>query len=106
MIDDDESGYLCAPADAAEFAARIRGLAADRPLVERLKAGARASAEDRLSAEDAFARFESALHEAIEYRRRHTVTAGSDVDIDSERRSRTQHASPSSAGDQVGSVPE
>jgi len=77
MIEDAESGYLCTPADAEEFAARIRDLAADRPLVERLKVGARAGAEAHLSADDAFARYESALHEAIAYRRSRSAHAPS-----------------------------
>jgi glycosyltransferase involved in cell wall biosynthesis len=69
MIADGQNGYLCTPADAAQFAARIRELAEDRQLVARLKSGARASAESHLSAESAFARYESALNEAIAYRR-------------------------------------
>lgn len=69
MIEDGQNGYLCTPADAAEFATCIRGLAEDRQLIARLKVGARASAELHLTAESAFARYESALHEAIAYRR-------------------------------------
>jgi glycosyltransferase involved in cell wall biosynthesis len=69
MIEDGRNGFICTPADAAEFAACIRGLANDRRLVARLKVGARAAAESHLSAESAFARYESALHEAIACRR-------------------------------------
>lgn len=69
MVEDDLNGYLCSPADAAEFANRLRSLADDRQLVARLKAGARASAEAYLDAESGFARYESALREAIAYPR-------------------------------------
>jgi glycosyltransferase involved in cell wall biosynthesis len=68
MIEDGQNGYLCTPADAAEFAARIRSLAEDRHLVARLKVGARAFAEAYLDADIAFARYESALRDAIAYR--------------------------------------
>ena len=67
MIEDGRNGYLCAPANAAEFAERIQSLAEDRQQVARLKVGARAAAESFGSAEDAFARYESVLREAIEY---------------------------------------
>ena len=69
MIEDGQNGYLCTPADAAEFAARIRALAEDRQLVARLKAGARAFAEAYLDADIAFARYEATFREAIAYRR-------------------------------------
>ena len=74
LIEDDRNGYLCSPANAAEFADRIRSLAADRQLVARLKAGARSFAHAHLSAENASAQFESALHDAIAYRRRLMTT--------------------------------
>lgn len=77
MIKAGQNGYLCTPEDAAEFAACIRALAEDRQLVARLKVGARASAESHLNADSAFARYESALHEAIAYRRGLMTTAPS-----------------------------
>jgi len=77
MIEDGKNGCLCTPADATEFAACIRGLAEDRQFVARLRVGARASAEAHLSAETAFARYESALLEAIACRRGPMTTAPS-----------------------------
>jgi glycosyltransferase involved in cell wall biosynthesis len=78
MIVEGQNGYLCTPADAAEFAACLRGLAQDRRLLARLKQGARASAESHLSMEGAFASYESALREAIAYRRATVSPEGSE----------------------------
>ena len=105
LVEDDRNGYLCSPADAAEFADRIRLLAADRQLVARLKAEARAFAEAHLSADRTLGQYESALHDAIAYRRRLMTTAPDDVGADEEQGGRARNAHRSSTDDEVRLVP-
>jgi glycosyltransferase involved in cell wall biosynthesis len=69
MIEDDYNGYLCSPGVASEFAAHIRSLAADRQLLQKLKLGARAYAEQHLNSEEKLAYYEASLRDAINFRR-------------------------------------
>lgn len=70
LVSDGHNGYLVPPADAKTIADRIVRLAEDRPLLAKLKEGARTMAEEKLDANLAYRDFEALLRKAIDTRRK------------------------------------
>lgn len=66
LVQDDATGFLCAPGDVAGFAERITRLAEDCELLARMKVAARASAERALDARVMLRRYEDLLRGLVE----------------------------------------
>jgi glycosyltransferase involved in cell wall biosynthesis len=69
LIEDGCNGYLISIGNANLFAARIKELAENRLLLERLKVGARNAAEIKMDAKKAHYEYDVALREVIEINR-------------------------------------
>ncbi len=65
LIEDGRNGYLVPIGNVRAFAARVRELSADRLLLQKLKTGARRTAEKNLNAKKAYSEYDVALRELI-----------------------------------------
>lgn len=79
LVREGETGFLCAPGDAAAFAERVRWLAAHPDNHRRMRAAARAFAEAELDAGRMFDRYEEAIRRVLALTR--SAAAGPDVPL-------------------------
>jgi len=78
LVEDGVTGGLCAPADAASFAARLVELARDRPRLASMKRAARENAVQRLGIAPMFEGYRDALLDAIRAHRAVAAQAACD----------------------------
>jgi glycosyltransferase involved in cell wall biosynthesis/SAM-dependent methyltransferase len=65
LVQDGVTGFLCKPGDVRAFAERVRWLASHPEEHQRMKAAARAFAEEALDAKQMFVRYEAAIRDVL-----------------------------------------